>query len=88
VIVPVVGTLTALILFLVQRALTAQAQPVSTGAQGLVGEVGEASTELNLEGKVFVHGEFWNASSPTPIRAGEKVRVKRVDGLRLIVEQL
>jgi len=47
-----------------------------------------ASTDLNPAGTVFVHGELWNASSPRPIRQGEKVRVIRVEGLHLIVEKL
>jgi membrane-bound serine protease (ClpP class) len=87
VIIPVVGTLAAIILFLVQRVLKAQAQAVSTGAQGLVGEVGEASTDVNPDGKVFVHGELWNASSAQPIQAGERIRVISVEGLRLRVER-
>ena len=85
VILPTVATLAAIILFVVQRALRAQAAPVATGAQGLIGAVGEASTALNPDGQVFVHGELWNASSPQPIRRGEQVRVVRVDGLRLHV---
>ncbi|MBI1992698.1 MAG: nodulation protein NfeD [Candidatus Omnitrophica bacterium] len=88
VIVPTVATLAAIILFVLQRALRAQAHPVATGAQGLLGDVGVASTDLNPDGTVFVHGELWNASSPHPIRQGEKVRVIRVDGLHLLVEKL
>jgi len=88
VILPAVATLAAIILFVVQRALRAQAHPVTTGVQGLLGEVGVASTDLNSEGKVFVHGELWNASSVRPIQQGEKVRVIRVDGLHLLVEKL
>jgi membrane-bound serine protease (ClpP class) len=88
VMVPAVATLAAIILFVVQRALRAQAHPVTTGAQGLLGEVGIASTDLNLDGKVFVHGELWNASSVRPIPQGAKVRVIRVEGLQLLVEKL
>ncbi|MBI2103958.1 MAG: nodulation protein NfeD [Candidatus Omnitrophica bacterium] len=85
VILPTVATLAAIILFVVQRALRAQAVPVATGAQGLVGSIGEASTDLNPDGQVFVHGESWSASSPRPVRRGEKVRVVRVEGLHLHV---
>ena len=88
VILPAVATLAAIILFVVQRALRAQANPVMTGAQGLLGEVGVASTDLHPEGKVFVHGELWNASSARPIQQGEKVRVIRVEGLHVLVEKL
>jgi len=88
VIVPGVATIAAIILLVVQRALKAQVQPVTTGAQGLVGNVGIASTDLNPSGQVFVHGELWEASSARPIQQGEKVRVIRVDGLQLLVEKL
>lgn len=88
VILPAVATLAAIILFVVQRALRAQMHPIATGAQGLLGELGVASTDLNLEGKVFVHGELWNASSQHPVQQGEKVRVIRVEGLQLLVEKL
>lgn len=88
VIIPTVASLTAIILFIVQRALSAQTKPVTTGAQGLVGQVAVASTDLNLEGKVFVNGELWNATSPQSVKQGEKVRVIRVEGLQLLVEPL
>ena len=86
VIIPTVATLAAIILFVVQRALRAQAYRVTTGAQGLIGEVGTASTALNPNGTVFVHGELWQASSLHPVKAGEQVRVVRIEGLHLIVK--
>ncbi len=88
VIIPTVATLAAMILFVVQRAMSAQSQPVKTGAQGLLGEIGVASTTLNPDGKVFVHGETWDATSSRSIAKGQKVRVVRVEGLHLFVEKL
>ena len=88
VILPAVATLAAIILFIVQRALQARAAPIATGAAGLVGEVGVASTDLAPEGTVFVHGELWNAAGSQPIRQGDKVRVIHVEGLRLLVDKL
>ena len=87
VVLPAVGTLAAIILFVVQRALSAQARPAATGAAGLLGEVGVASTDLGPEGTVFVHGELWNATATRPLPQGEKVRVIRVDGLHLLVDR-
>jgi membrane-bound serine protease (ClpP class) len=87
VIIPTVLTLAAIILFVVQRALSAQHQRIHTGVQGLLGEVGVASTDIDPDGKVFVHGELWNASSQRPIRKGEKIRIIRVEGLQLLVER-
>ena len=87
VIIPTVVTVSAIMLLLIQRALRAQTQRVTTGRQGMLGEVGVTSTDLNPEGQVFVHGEIWSASSPRPIQQGEKVRVMKVEGMRLLVEK-
>lgn len=57
-----------------------------TGAEGLVGEIGIVKKTLSPEGKVFVHGELWNAVSGTPIEVGTKVRVMQVENLVLTVE--
>ena len=60
---------------------------VVTGVEGLMGEVGEAITDIGASGKVFVHGEYWNATSAEPIASGAKVRVKTVNQLGLEVER-
>ncbi len=86
VIVPTVLTLTAIFLFVVGVGVRAQYRPAVAGAEGLIGEVGEARTRLAPEGKVFVHGEYWNARSATPVEPGERVRVVRMTGLTLEVE--
>ncbi len=57
-----------------------------TGARGLVGEIGVVKEALMPEGKVFVHGELWKATSKDPIETGAKVRVMNVVGLVLEVE--
>jgi membrane-bound serine protease (ClpP class) len=69
----------------VLHAARAQHTPIATGAEGLIGEVGRAATELAPEGKVYVHGELWAARSDAPVARGEEVRVLGVDGLRLTV---
>jgi len=53
-----------------------------------VNEVAVAHTPLNPEGKVFVHGEFWDAVCTRPVEAGARVRVVAVEGLRLTVEPI
>jgi membrane-bound serine protease (ClpP class) len=57
-----------------------------TGAQGLIGEIGVVRESLMPEGKVFVHGELWNATSKDPIQTGTRVRVVKVVNLVLEVE--
>ena len=81
----------AISLLLVDLVVRAQRHPVVTGAQGLVGELGITLTTVAgggvQGGSVAVHGERWLANSSAPIAAGETVRVRRVRGLRLEVEQ-
>ena len=72
--------------FLMTLVLQTREQPVATGAEAMVGEVGVAKTTVAPEGKVFVHGELWNAISDVPIDAGSRVRVRAVNGLRVVVE--
>ena len=59
----------------------------ATGREGLVGEVGEARDDVDPRGKVFLHGEIWDAESQQPIRSGEAVRVVQVRGMRLVVRR-
>jgi membrane-bound serine protease (ClpP class) len=72
--------------FLMTVALRARRNKVMTGAEGLVGEVAVAQTPLLPVGKVFVHGELWDAVASANVSAGEKVVVQKVDGLQLRVE--
>ncbi len=77
-----VGLITA---FLMTVALRARRNKLVSGADGLIGEVGVARTPLTPEGKVFIHGELWNAVSSAPVPAGTAVVVQRVEGLQLAV---
>lgn len=79
------GLITA---FLMTIALRARRNKVVTGEQGLVGETGVAQTELSPQGKVFVHGELWDATATTSLPVGQLVVVKSVDGLMLSVEKM
>jgi len=72
--------------FLVTLAVRARRSKVLTGAAGMVDEIGLAYTPLAPGGKVFIHGEYWNAVSSEPVEAGRRVRVKNVEGLTLNVE--
>ena len=76
----------AITVFLLSLAVKSFRYKVETGARGMIGEVGAAKTAINGAGKVFVHGELWNAQAATPIVQGAKVRIQSVDGLTLHVE--
>jgi membrane-bound serine protease (ClpP class) len=79
--------ITALLVSLVVRA---RQNKVETGDQGMIGQTGSAVTDLAPAGKVFVHGEYWNAVAPGPkgAPAGAPVRVTAIDGLTLTVEAI
>ena len=77
------GLITA---FLMSIAVRARRNKIVTGKQGLIGEIGIAETMLAPSGKVFVHGEVWDAVSTVPIPAGERIVVRQVDGLTLRVD--
>jgi len=72
--------------FLVTLIVRARKNKVLTGSAGMVGELGLAHTALQPAGRVFIHGEFWDAISSAPAEAGARVKVTKVDGLTLTVE--
>jgi len=73
-------------LLLLSLAVRARRNKVETGSEGMIGELGAAVTDLAPAGKVFVHGEYWNATSAQPVAAGAPVKVTGIDRLNLIVE--
>jgi membrane-bound serine protease (ClpP class) len=79
------GVITA---FLMTIALKARRNKVVTGAQGLVGETGVAQTALSPQGKVFIHGELWNAIASSALPPGQLVVVRNIDSLTLQVDPL
>ena len=56
------------------------------GNESLVGQFATVRAAIDGEGKVFIHGEYWDAHAEAPIEEGERVRVVGVDGLKLRVE--
>ncbi len=84
--VAVCSGLFLIILFSVFRT---QKRPFFSGAEGMVGKLAEALTDIHQEGQVFVHGESWRAFSALPVARGETVEVVRVDDrLRLEVRRV
>ena len=77
------GAITA---FLMSIALKARRNKMVSGAEGLVGETGVAQTSLSPRGKIFVHGELWDAISSSDVAAGQPVIVRQIDGLMLRVD--
>ncbi len=76
--------------FLVGAVIRAHRRKAICGREGLIGETGYAKTNIGLErgGKVFVHGEIWDATAQEKIKKADRVRVVKVEGMRLVVEKV
>ncbi len=85
--IPTVLGITAFFVIVTGLAIKAVWRRPLTGKEGLVGEVGVAKTSIARQGKVFVHGEYWNAQSEEPIGEGEEVVVIGMEGLLLKVKK-
>ena len=87
VILPAVIITTLFFGLTVYLAVKAYRRKPVTGAEGLVGLEGEARTDINGRGQVFVNGEIWTARSDGPLKAGERIIVERVENLTLKVRR-
>lgn len=85
VIIPTVALVSAVFLVAIWLVVKAQRSKPATGREGMVNLIGEARTDIAAQGRVFVHGEYWNARSDSPIPKGARVRVVGVDGMLLTV---
>ena len=82
-----VGTLSAFVLVVTVLVVRSQRRKATLGYGGLIGEVGEVRDRLDLRGKVFVHGEVWNAEGAERLEAGDRVEVVGYDGMKLKVKR-
>lgn len=67
-------------------ARTWRQKPVS-GTEGLIGTIGEVRVRIAPRGKVWIHGEYWNAESNEEIEVGERVQVVEMKDLLLRVRK-
>lgn len=88
VLVPSVLVTAGFFIFAVTLSLKAYLTKPFTGTEGLVGEKGIVKVKIDPEGKIFIHGEYWDATSEEVIEAGEKVKVVEVENLVLRVTKL
>ncbi len=78
----------AIFIVLLILLLKSMRQKSTTGESGMIGLVGVADTEIFHTGRVRVRGEYWSAHADAAIPPGHRVRIKEVDGLSLLVEDL
>lgn len=69
-------------------ALRQRRRGVVSGQEYMVGAVAEAVDAFEDRGRVWLHGELWNARTSAPVARGQSVRVRAVRGLTLEVEPL
>lgn len=82
-----VATLSACMLAIGYLVFRSQSAKPTLGLEGLVGEIGDVRAKLAPLGKVFIHGEYWNAEANEEIDVGEKVEVTGYDGMSLRVRR-
>jgi len=82
----VTAPLAAITIILLRLAMAAHKRKAVTGREGMIDSVGVAETNLEPSGRVFVHGELWDARAPATVAKGARVRVRAVEGLTLVVE--
>ena len=87
VIIPGVLFTALFFLFAIGLGIRAQKRRKVSGTEGLIGQIGRAHTDIDPEGSVAIHGEFWTATSAESVPAGSKVRVIEADGLELKIEK-
>ena len=85
-----VATMASLVLAIGYLVFRSQKAKPTLGMDGLIGEIGEVRAKLSPSGKVFVHGEYWNAHTQTDgqIDVGDKVQIVGYDGMNLKVKRL
>lgn len=88
-ILPLTGTTALITIFLVRLVLKTHKLTAMTGQKGLVGEKGvvRMTIKKGKEGKVFVHGELWNAVADEDVKEGEKVEVVDIQDMTIKVRK-
>ncbi len=90
----VAGGVAVMALFAMTLVVKTHRTRIATGLEGLVGKVGTVRTPIDPRGKVFVHGELWDAMlEPTElgretVDSGSEVEVVAVEGMNLRVRPL
>jgi membrane-bound serine protease (ClpP class) len=87
VIVPAVLMTAAFFIFAAGAGIRAQRRKPSTGSEGLIGERGVTTTDIDGAGQAFIHGELWSVEAAERIGKGEVVEVISMEGLKLRIRR-
>ena len=88
VMIPALVVISLFFAVVVSLVVKAQMRRRQSGREGMIGAEGEAVTDIHETGKVFVHGEYWNAWSDRAVQKGKRVRVVKVAALKLKIEDI
>jgi membrane-bound serine protease (ClpP class) len=88
VLIPAVAVTSLFFIAVIAIAVKAQLRKPQGGKEGMAGEEGIAVTDIIKEGKVLILGEYWSAISDAPVAKGAKVRVIRVEHLKVRIEPI
>lgn len=89
VIAAVVFAFSGLFMLVFYFVMRTQKTSFVSGREGMVGEQGVACGSIQTVGRVFVHGEYWDAVSTQPVADGDRILIVRVlPGMRVEVEAL
>ncbi len=86
--IPALLLVSGFFVVVIWMAMKAQMRRPYSGTESMAEGEGEAMTDIANEGKVFFQGEYWSAQSQNPIPKGAKVKILKVDGLKLTVEEI
>jgi membrane-bound serine protease (ClpP class) len=71
------------LVFVIGMIVRGRRRPVVSGREQMIGAIGEALDDFEAEGWMRVHGEMWRARTHAPVRRGQRLRVRAIDGLVL-----
>src|SRR5450759_68193 len=75
----------AFLIFIASRLVKARSRPGVSGREELIGSSGEVLEDFDHEGWARIHSETWRVRAGAPLKAGQRVRVKKMHGLVLDV---
>ena len=75
----------AFLIFIASRLVKARNRPVVSGREELIGSSGKVLEDFDHEGWAHIHSETWRVRAGAPLKAGQRVRVKKMHGLVLDV---
>jgi len=88
--IPIIAAVTivssAFFLVALRLVFSAHRKPVVTGAEEMLGSIGQVLEDFEERGRIHIHGETWQARSGNPVKRGDRVRVTAIEGLVLHVE--